>query len=174
MQLQELDNRVNEITTELLMCMGSLSPNDKFKAFDVKKTLRLAELYPRDFSYEEKVDLMNELDTYIIITRSDEMFANMSGISSLAKKMVETNKHFGYPLTYRLLKLALVLPLATSSVEKCFSSIKHVKTDLRNRMSDDYMNDSCICYIERDLLANASVEDVMDHFQKMRTRCQQL
>ncbi|XP_076923185.1 uncharacterized protein LOC143585242 [Bidens hawaiensis] len=164
MQIQELDNRFNEVTTELLTCMGSLSPDDNFKAFDVEKILRLAELYPRDFSYEERVDLMNELDTYIIIMRGDEMFANLNGISSLAKNMVETKKHFGYPLIYRLVKLTLVLPVATASVERCFSSMKHVKTDLRNRMSDGYMNDSCICYIERDLLANVSVEDVIDRF----------
>ncbi|XP_076959733.1 uncharacterized protein LOC143635904 [Bidens hawaiensis] len=161
MQIQELDNRFNEVTTELLTCMGSLSPDDNFKAFDVEKILRLAELYLRDFSYEERVDLMNKLGAYIIIMRGDEMFANMNGISSLAKKMVDTKKHFGYPLIYRLVKLTLVLLVATASVERCFSSMKHVKTDLRNRMSDGYMNDSCICYIERDLHANVSVEDVM-------------
>ncbi|KAJ0800026.1 putative HAT dimerization domain, ribonuclease H-like superfamily [Helianthus annuus] len=149
MQLQELDNRFSEI-------------------------LRLAEFYPFDFSYEERESLMIELGNYIIIMRKDGMFANVNGISNLAKRMVETKKHLRYTLIYRLLTLALILPVATASVERCFSSMKHVKTDLRNRMGDDYMNDCCICYIERDLLANVSVNDVMDSFQKMKTRREQL
>ncbi|XP_021972063.1 uncharacterized protein LOC110867246 [Helianthus annuus] len=139
MQLQELDNRFSEI-------------------------LRLAEFYLFDFSYEERESLMIELGNYIIIMRKDGMFANVNEIYNLAKRMVETKKHLRYTLVYRLLKLALILPVATARVERCFSSMKHVKTDLRNRMGDDYMNDCCICYIERDLLANVSVDDVIDHF----------
>ncbi|XP_021979383.1 uncharacterized protein LOC110875493 [Helianthus annuus] len=159
MQLQELDNRFSEVTIELLTCVGSLSPDDNFSAFNVQKILRLAEFYSFDFSYEERESLMIELSNYIIIIRKDGMFANLNGISNLAKRMVETKKHLSYTLVYRLLKLALILPVATTSVERYFSSIKDVKTDLRNRMGDDYMNDCCICYIERDLLANVSVDD---------------
>ncbi|KAJ0834360.1 putative HAT dimerization domain-containing protein [Helianthus annuus] len=179
MQLQELDNRFSEVTTELLICIGSLSPDDIFSAFNVQKTLRLAEFYPFDFSYEEKKSLMIELGNYIIIIimRNDGMFANVNVISNLAKRMVETKKHLRYTLVYRLLKLALILLIllvAMASVERCFSSMKHVKTDLCNRMGNDYMNDCRICYIERDLLANVSVDDVIDRFQKMKTRREQL
>ncbi|KAJ0628433.1 hypothetical protein HanLR1_Chr01g0034961 [Helianthus annuus] len=45
-----------------------------------------------------------------------------------------------------------------------------VKTELRNRMGDGYMNDSCICYIEKEFLQKVSVESVMQRFQKMKTR----
>ncbi|XP_076950751.1 uncharacterized protein LOC143623804 [Bidens hawaiensis] len=132
MQIQDLGNRFNEVTTELLMCIGCLSPDDSFRAFNAQKILRLAELYPRDFSYEERENLIIELDNYIINLKGDEMFANMNGVSNLAQKMVETNKHLGYPLVNRLLKLTQVLLVATASVERCFSSMKRVKTGLRN------------------------------------------
>ncbi|KAJ0532429.1 putative HAT dimerization domain-containing protein [Helianthus annuus] len=114
---------------------------------------------------------MIELGNYVIIKRKDGMFANVNGISNLAKRMVEKKKHLRYTLVYHLLKLALILPVATASVDWCFSLVKHVKTDLRNRMGDDYMNG--IFYIERDL-ANVSVDDVIDRFEKMKTRRQQL
>ncbi|XP_042467455.1 uncharacterized protein LOC122050630 [Zingiber officinale] len=39
-------------------------------------------------------------------------------------------------------ELALVLPVATASVEQVFSAMKIVKTDLHNRMGDEWMNDS--------------------------------
>ncbi|XP_021997455.1 zinc finger MYM-type protein 1-like [Helianthus annuus] len=149
MQIQEIGNRFSEI-------------------------LRLAEMYPHDFNYEERDYLMNELDIYINNIRGDKRFANVKDISNLATMMVETNKHVGYPLVYRLLKLSLVLPVATTSVERCFSAMKHVKTDLRNRMGDEYLTDACICYIEKEFFAKVAIEDVMNRFQNMKTRREQL
>ena len=54
-QLQELNNRFNEVNTDLLLCMASLCPNDSFYAFDKKKLVHFAEYYSKDFS---TVDLM--------------------------------------------------------------------------------------------------------------------
>jgi len=174
MQIQELNNRFNEVTTELLTCMGSLSPDDNFEAFDLPKLLRLAEMYPYDFSCEEKEQLMHELENYFANIREDKRFANVKGISNLAKKLVETKKHLEYLLIYRLLRLTLVLPVATASVEMCFSSMKYVKSDLRNRMSDGYLNDACICYIEKEAFAKVDIEHVMERFQDMKKRREQL
>jgi hypothetical protein len=69
-------------------------------------------------------------------------------ISELGKLMVGTNKNLSFPLVYRLLKLVLVLPIATASVEMCFSVVKIVKTDLRNRMGDGFTNDCVVCFVE--------------------------
>ncbi|XP_076902696.1 uncharacterized protein LOC143557528 [Bidens hawaiensis] len=174
MQIQELGNRFNEVTTNLLMCMSSLSPSCNFSAFDKLNLLKLAEMYPYDFDFDEKDKLIYELGHYIANMKEDKRFANLNGVGDLAKMMVKTRLQIDYPLVYRLIKLSLVLPVATASVERCFSSMKIVKTDLRNRMGDGYMNDSCICYIEREFLQQVSVEDVMQRFQKMKTRREQL
>ncbi|KAI3830206.1 hypothetical protein L1987_04340 [Smallanthus sonchifolius] len=174
MQIQELGNRFNEVTTNLLTFMSSFSPCGNFSAFKKLNLLKLAEMYPRDFNFDEQDKLLYQLDRYIDNVKKDKRFANLNGVSDLAKMMVETNKHIDYPLVYRLIKLSLVLPVATASVERCFSSMKHVKTDLRNRMGDGYMNDSCICYIEREFFQQVSDEDVMQRFQKMKTRREQL
>ncbi|KAK1423503.1 hypothetical protein QVD17_18806 [Tagetes erecta] len=174
MQIQELGNRFNEVTTELLICMSSLSPCHGFSALNKLNLLKLAEMYPYDFTFDEKDKLIYELGNYIANVKEDTRFANLNGVSDLAKTMVETRKHIDYPLVYRLIKLSLVLPVATASVERCFSSMKHVKTELRNRMGDGYMNDSCVCYIEREFLQQVSIEDVMQRFQKMKPRREQL
>ncbi|XP_076915293.1 uncharacterized protein LOC143574591 [Bidens hawaiensis] len=174
MQIQELGNRFNEVTTDLLTFMSSLSPCRDFRAFHKLNLLKLAEMYPYDFSFDERDKLMFELGHYIANVKEDSRFDNLKGVSDLAKMMVETRKHNDYPLVYRLIKLSLVLPVATASVERSFSSMKHVKTELRNRMGDGYMNDSCICYIEREFLLQVSIEDVMQRFQKMKTRKEQL
>lgn len=67
----------------------------------------------------------------------DDRFANLNSIVDLARLMVETRKHLSYPLVYRLLKLALVLPVTTASVERCFSTIKLVKKALVNNFKHD-------------------------------------
>lgn len=67
------------------------------------------------------------------------------------------------------MKFPLVLPVSTKSVESCFSLMKHVKIEFHNRMGDGYMNDSRICYIERE-----SLQKVMQCFQKMKLRIEQL
>uniref|UniRef100_A0A453M3D6 HAT C-terminal dimerisation domain-containing protein n=1 Tax=Aegilops tauschii subsp. strangulata TaxID=200361 RepID=A0A453M3D6_AEGTS len=55
--------------------------------------------------------------------------------------LVETNKHEQYHVVYKLLKLVLILPVATASVERVFSSMSYVNNKLRNKMGDEYLND---------------------------------
>jgi hypothetical protein len=38
-------------------------------------------------------------------------------------KLVQTNRHYVYGLVYLLLKLVLILPVATASVEIAFSAM---------------------------------------------------
>ena len=47
-----MENRFPETNTELLLCMDCLNPNNSFANFNAEKLLRLAELYPEDFSFD--------------------------------------------------------------------------------------------------------------------------
>ncbi|CAL8991356.1 unnamed protein product, partial [Prunus brigantina] len=141
LQLQERNSRFNEANTELLLCLACLSPNDSFSSFDKQKLIRLAQLYPNDFSTQELEVLKDQLQTYIDDMHSNTNFSELQGISSLAKKLVETKKDKAYPLVYLLIKLALTLPVATASVERAFSAMNIVKNRMRNRMGDQWMND---------------------------------
>ncbi|XP_076944072.1 uncharacterized protein LOC143614548 [Bidens hawaiensis] len=154
--------------------MSSLSPCLNFGVFDKLNLLMLAEMYPCDFNYDENDKIIYELGNYIANVKEDTRFDNLNGVSELAKKTVETRKHIDFPLIYRLIKLSLVLPVATASVERTFFSMKHLKTKLRNRMGDGFLNDACICYIEREFIQQVSIEDLMQLFQKMKTRREKL
>jgi len=52
-------------------------------------------------------------------------------------------------MVYKLLKLALLLPVATASVKRVFSPMKVVKSNLCNKMYDQCLNDRIVTYIER-------------------------
>jgi hypothetical protein len=51
-------------------------------------------------------------------------------------KLVETNKCNTFTMIYKLLKLALILPVPTVSVERVFSAMKVVKSQLCNKTGD--------------------------------------
>ncbi|PKU59478.1 hypothetical protein MA16_Dca012807 [Dendrobium catenatum] len=157
MQLQELNNRFSESSTELLLYVSCLNPSDSFHAYDERKLICLAELYPSDFSIIEVVVLKSQLSTY-------------RSIADLAKQIVKFKKNDVYPLVYILITLALTLPVATATVERAFSAMKIIKHRLRSRMGDDWLNDCLVPYIEKDVFDLIPNEDVIQYYQKMQNR----
>lgn len=68
------------------------------------------------------------------------------------------------------MKLALTLPVAIATVERCFSAMKIVKNALRNKIGDDYMSHSLICFVEKGMLDTITNEVIVDEFHKMKNR----
>jgi len=174
MQMQELNCRFPETSTELLLGVACLNPIDSFCNFDKDKILRMARLCPDDFDELGIETLSCELDTFIINVHDDERFSDLKGIGELLRKLLQMKKHMSFPHLYLLLKLALILPVSTSTVERVFSAMKIIKTSLRNRISDEFLNDTVITYFEDDLFESVSNDDIMYRFQDMKARRGQL
>ncbi|KAL5730391.1 hypothetical protein ACHQM5_003217 [Ranunculus cassubicifolius] len=173
-QRQELNNRFNEVNSELLLCVACLDPSNSFIAFDKAKLLRFAEFYPNDFTTLDLLRLGDQLENYVIDVRSSNEFLECHFLTDLAKKMVDTKKNIVYPLVFLLITLSLVLPVATATVERAFSAMHIIKSKLRNRMADEWMNDGLITYIEKDIFSGIENEAILQRFQKMKTRRGQL
>ncbi|CAN1183380.1 hypothetical protein LINPERHAP2_LOCUS36477 [Linum perenne] len=150
--------------------MACLNPHDSFVAFDKEKLMQLATFYPSEFPPSLMKFLGHQLNSYICDLPFENRFKDLKAVDELAKKMVETNTHKLYPSIYLLIKLTLILPVATASVERAFSSMKYVKNDLRNRMNDEWLNDALVTYIEQDLCASLDNECVLQCFQSMKSR----
>ena len=88
-----------------------------------------------------------QLENYVVDVQSDSRFLELKGIGDRSKKLVDTMKHIVYPLVYLLLKLALILPIATASVERSFSAMNIIKNKLCNCIGDDWLNDGMVTYI---------------------------
>jgi hypothetical protein len=166
----ELNNRFPERSTQLLRCVACLDPTNKFANYEVEKLIQLAKIYYADFSDYECVKLRTELQNFMDEVKYDEDFDTCIDLGSLAEKMVLSDRHTYFPLVYRLIELALILPVATSTVERAFSAMNIIKTDRRNKMNDDWMNDSMICYIERDLFVSIEDDKILERFQGIRNR----
>jgi len=102
----------------------------------VNKLLRMTEFYPNDFIDVLEVVLHRQLKNYVTNVRSNPKFAKLKGLLDLYAKLVETNKCNTFAMAYKLLKLALLLPVATASVERIFSAMKVVESNLCNKMDD--------------------------------------
>ncbi|XP_059295645.1 uncharacterized protein LOC132048980 [Lycium ferocissimum] len=88
-QLQELNDRFDVASSDLLLGMGSLNPINSFANFDKGRIMTLANGNPK--------------------------FSNLQGIRDLAKALVEANLVDTYSLVYLLVKLTLILPVATAT-----------------------------------------------------------
>ncbi|XP_066311304.1 uncharacterized protein [Miscanthus floridulus] len=167
---QELDNRFDEINMELLSCMSAFSPSKSFASFDAQKLRRLAEFYHNDFSNNNLVQLELQLDNCIDDMKRTECFQGLDNIVDLSVKLVDTNRHKVYDMVYSLLKLVLLLPVATASVERVFSALVIVKTKSRNKLGDIVLDDCLQTFIERDIFFQVDEDDIIETFMSLRKR----
>ncbi|KAM3264699.1 hypothetical protein P3L10_001693 [Capsicum annuum] len=171
LQLQELNNCFDVVSGNLLIGMASLSPSNAFANFDKEKIMIWAKHYPNEFGESKFRELSYQLDTFIIhMRRSDPIFSNLKGIGDLTEALVNANLVETYSLVYLLVKLTLILPVATTTVERAFSSMKHVKNELRSSIGYTFLSGCLVCYIEKDIFINISNDTIIDPFQNMKTR----
>ena len=75
--------------------------------------------------------------------------------------MVEMKKNVSYLLVYSLVTLALILLVATATIERVFSAMNIIKNWLRNQIGDQWMNDCLVTYIEKDIFKTIKYEEIM-------------
>ncbi|XP_039683905.1 uncharacterized protein [Medicago truncatula] len=147
-----MDHRFRERSNIVLDCFSCLDSKNSFSKFDVDKLARLADIYHVDFSDDDRGTIREQLDTY----------------------MVQTEKHLVFPLVYKLIELALILPVSTASVERAFSAMKIIKTKLRNKINNVWLNDLMICYTEREIFKSLDDVDIIRTFTRKRSRKEHL
>ena len=102
--------------------------------------------------------------------RNDENFKNLKSLAELSMMIVKRNMVSRYDIVYKLLKLVLVLPVATAGVERIFSAMNTIKNKLRSKMGQDFLNNCLTTFIEREFFLQAKDEDIINYFQAMKDR----
>ena len=64
----------------------------------------------------------------------------------------------------------MTLLVSTASAERAFSALKIVKIRLRNKMEDDFLANSLLVNIEREIAEKYSYDDVLEHFTGAKRR----
>ncbi|XP_057452192.1 uncharacterized protein LOC130744010 [Lotus japonicus] len=166
----EMDHRFSEGSNLVLKCFSCLDPKNSFSRFDVNKLAHLADIYHADFSDDDRGTIREQLATYILHVRRHVSFSTCDDVKSLALKMVETEKDLLFPLVYKLIELALILPVSTASVERAFSAMKIIKSKLRNKIRNEWFNDLMICYTEREIFKSVRDVDIIRTFTTNKSR----
>ena len=84
--------------------------------------------------------------------------------------MVKMKKNVSYPLVYSLVTFALILLVATTTVERTVSAMNIIKNRLCNQIGDQWMNDCLVTYIEKDIFKTIKYEKIIQRFQNMKNR----
>lgn len=69
-----------------------------------------------------------------------------------------------YPNLFKVLQLAITLPVSSATCERSFSAMRRVRNYLRTTMSEHRFSTLSSLYIERDLSSKIDVHDVVAHY----------
>ncbi|XP_066349229.1 uncharacterized protein [Miscanthus floridulus] len=159
--LNEFDKRFSKQSSSLFVLSSCLNPQNAFQAFDKEKLLEYARLYPSDFSDSDIATLDLQLEAFVADMRSDVRFREMSALSELSVKMVETGKSTVYPLVYLLLKLALILPGTPATAKTASSAIKFIDSTMQEEPCNQWISDCLLLFLERDIFESVTNDAVI-------------
>jgi hypothetical protein len=69
-----------------------------------------------------------------------------------------------------LFEVFAILPVTVATAERSFSTMKRIKTTVRNSIGDKRLSNLALIYIRRDITTNLSVEDIINIFCKDQRR----
>nr|CAH7738482.1 unnamed protein product [Callosobruchus chinensis] len=134
------------------------------KKFPVTVLNEVASFYPM----LSKSRLKTELE--IIYSRED--LKEIVGAMNLLSFILENNLNETFIETSKILKIIVTTPMTTAEAERTFSTLKRIKTFLRNTMLNDRLNALVMISINRNLVhqINNFDDKVMEKFISMKDR----
>lgn len=105
------------------------------------------------FNYENLISrekLSNELNSIY----QNEMFRNFECVNTLFKFFCENELNEIFPEIFKVLEIVLTTPVTTAEPERCFSTLKRIKSFLRNSMGQERLNSLAVCCIHKDVIAD--------------------
>ena len=157
---------------ELLRLSSVLEPQEALKSFRNSDLFLLVEnFYPQYFTDYDKQVLKKKLYHFEYNVVQDPEFKELKSLSELSQWLVRTRNLEHYKLVYRMVRLVLTLPVSTATTERAFSAIKVVKTNLRNKMENDFLSNSLMLYIKKDIVSTFSLDLIVDDFEDLK-ECQ--
>lgn len=106
----------------------------------------------------------------VLYERND--MCTMQGVCALMKFISNNDLIETFSETYKLLCIIVTTPMTTAECERCFSTLKRIKTFLRNTMSQDRLNALAMLSIEKTLInkmPNFNTK-VIDTFSGLKNR----
>ncbi|KAL5765245.1 hypothetical protein ACOSQ2_017839 [Xanthoceras sorbifolium] len=118
--------------------------------------------YPQDFTGDDINGLKRQLRHYKLDVLCQPQFQNITYLSELCHSLVQSKRLQHYFLINRLLRLVLTLPISTATTERAFSAIKLIMTSIHNKMEQEFLTNSMVIYIEKEIADAIDSDFVID------------
>ena len=96
----------------------------------------------------------------------------VSGVFKLFELIKESGLEHSFSEVFSLCKIVLTTPMTTAEAERCFSTLKRIKTFLRSTMSEERLSALAMLSIEKSLISSTVNfnEQVIDEFARRKER----
>ncbi|CAH1985437.1 unnamed protein product [Acanthoscelides obtectus] len=113
-----------------------------------------------------------KLKTELEVMYMREDFKNITGGLNLLSLLTNNNLEETFSEVTKLLQIIITTPMSTSEAERCFSTLKRIKSFLRNSMGNERLNALAMMSVNKNLVHNISNfdEKVMEHFISQKDR----
>ena len=156
---------------ELLRLSSALEPREALKYFrNSDLCLLVNNFYPQDFTNYDKQVLEKKFYHFEHNVIQDPEFKKLNSLSELCQWLVRTGNLEHYKLVYRMLRLVLTLLVFIDTTKRTFLAMKVVKTNIQNKMENDFLTDSLMLYIEKDIVSTFSLDSLIDDFEDLKER----
>ncbi|XP_065665457.1 SCAN domain-containing protein 3-like [Hydra vulgaris] len=159
--------------------------SDRFRSIEIFKSFSI--LDPKNFKFNRQhfprnhikniltnypmlseVKLMSELT----VLYENAVFSDIGTINALSQFMHENNLIETFSEVSKLIEIVLVTPVSTADAERCFGTLKRIKTLLRNSTVQDRLNALAVLSIHKDYLQDIDQfnQKVIEMFSLMKQR----
>ena len=113
-----------------------------------------------------------KLHTELSLIYENPEFKGCCGALALYQLLMSYNLQDTFSETVALLNIIITTPMTTSEAERCFSTLKRIKTFLRNSMGQERLNALAMLSMERKLVLSMPDfnERVIDCFAALKER----
>lgn len=154
--LGELESRFSVAATDVMYGIQCLNPCDE-SFLDLGKMAGFINFYKGNME-----DITHEAYQLKRLLQRAKADPPVSSLLDLARFLQPYSVAFQE--LYRLLVIALVLPVSTASCERSFSTMKLVKTDLRSTMCDDRLSNISVLSVESVRAESIDLDEFVDTF----------
>lgn len=147
--------------------------NDMFNIFFVdnsdgnfKTSLKIIEQY---YSQDiDVIDLENELVQFKEMCKSSTNI--VQNPIKMLEFLIETNTVSTFSNVETLLRIYLSIPISNASGERSFSTLKRVKSYLRNSINQENLSSLALLNVENEVLENIDSNEIINKFAEMKIR----
>lgn len=152
-----------------------------FEIIDPKKFATFGENFPVDLinnfaSCYSSIICKEKLKNELSVIYRNVTFKNIPSVCDLFSFFMHHSFEESFSEVHKTLQIVLTTPVSTTEGERCFSTLKRIKSFLRNSMGQDKLNSMAICSIhneEIDEIRNFN-NRVVDMFASQKNRRAQL